>query len=1344
VIDLSAPKAVGDMIAGRYRVDEVLGRGGMGMVYRVLDQRSGQACALKRGWATDSRRAHRRAALLEREYHTLAQLAHPRIIAVYEYGLDESGPYYTMELLGGDDLEQAGRLDWKSACALLHDVASSLAILHARGLIHRDISLRNVRRTPEGRAKLIDFGAMMPIGVGKDVVGTPPFIAPEVLQMQELDGRSDLFALGAVGYHLLTDRHAFPAKRIGELRDVWRSRPAPLSRVAPEVPAALHTLIMQLLSLDRDARPASAAEVMERLSAIAGLPAEERIEVSRAYLTTPALVGRDKALVQARREILSLVRRDGGALLIEGVAGAGRSRMLDACVLEGKLLGVSVVRADAGDSAAGDWGVARELCSQLCTLMPVEAASASRLSQDVLAHVIDGLDRGEATVTALSPERSLLLRALRDFVLVLSRSQRLLIAIDDVDKIDEPSAALLAALAHKSARNAVMLAMTVEREQGPSASASLRLLRLVAHSIELQALEAAETQSLIRSIFGDVPNSQLVAARIHALAQGNPRTTLDLVRHLVARDLARYQAGSWLLPAQLDEGDLPQTLADGLLARLSALGPDARALVEVQCIADGESLTVAEYSELLHIAEHKRVFAALDELVAARVFCADGEGHRFVQRGFAPVVLADMPRERERSLHDRVANLFALTSRPVLRRVDHLLRAGRESEGVTLLCSLDLEAQLPPVALLERAIGAAESMKFPPRMLHQLRAAVLSKASVVLAADSFRRYLPVVLERLERDSGLALYRELAELPEHERLKQALTRAQAQFLGTAEDQRVLAPVEAIRELARLAGAVCSFSTQLYELEPLQALPPLAPLATLAPVLAVLRDVVDSSVEWIRGRQLEYREMADRILSRIAQPDRGGLDDAQHRRTRLGLNYAVGLFEATWGLSNTELRATAMEGDREYRVNAWRVRMVMHLAQGNAEQARKCERRAELMQLQEHSEQRYLGMGAGAEVCAHADAGNLLGVKNCVETLTMLAERYPGWRAMHAYGVCRYRWLQGDLQGALKTIVDGMQYAPAGVHNAFVYLAGAHVRLLAKLGRAEEGLRRAREYLEVVRRERLTLADNSLWIGYCEVLVANGECDEAVLTLDGVISEAQRLGRAGLALASLFETRAWVAIRMSDSAAFERYAELCAHEYKRAENPALGAKLVRLLDDAKQQDVGAAAPLAPLRELMQLSAAESEYDTVHSRMLECVDSIDRARCALTLLLQSTESACGYLFGLRGPKPVLLAALPDVPIDPGMTHWLEDCVQSAFGDADSMTRESSSEVTRSESMLHYTDAEGRNLEPVFLLRHQSSEREIIAALVLHLPAGQRTLPSRRMLDDLANELMAHGDVG
>src|SRR3954468_16163454 len=129
----------GSEIAGRYRVEQLLGRGGNAAVYKVRDERGGRWLALKRSWSRDARKLQRSALLLEREYHVLAQLGHPGIIEVYDYGVDEHGAYYTMELLDGADLDQGESLPWRRACAVLHEVASALAILHSRGLVHRDI-----------------------------------------------------------------------------------------------------------------------------------------------------------------------------------------------------------------------------------------------------------------------------------------------------------------------------------------------------------------------------------------------------------------------------------------------------------------------------------------------------------------------------------------------------------------------------------------------------------------------------------------------------------------------------------------------------------------------------------------------------------------------------------------------------------------------------------------------------------------------------------------------------------------------------------------------------------------------------------------------------------------------------------------------------------------------------------------------------------------------------------------------------------------------------------------------------------------------------------------------------
>src|SRR5687768_11450928 len=213
-------------IAGRYLLLEKIGVGGMATVFRALDETSGRAVALKQLTAPAVPGKRKTAeALFEREYHTLVRLKHPRIIEVYDYGLTESGPYYTMELLDGTDLNQLGKQGHQEACRLLRDVASSLALIHAHRLVHRDVSPRNIRLTRDGRPKLIDFGALSPFGIADDVIGTPPCMAPELLEGHPLDQRVDLFALGAVAYWMLTGRHAYPARRMHDLSTIWETPP---------------------------------------------------------------------------------------------------------------------------------------------------------------------------------------------------------------------------------------------------------------------------------------------------------------------------------------------------------------------------------------------------------------------------------------------------------------------------------------------------------------------------------------------------------------------------------------------------------------------------------------------------------------------------------------------------------------------------------------------------------------------------------------------------------------------------------------------------------------------------------------------------------------------------------------------------------------------------------------------------------------------------------------------------------------------------------------------------------------------------------------------------------------
>jgi eukaryotic-like serine/threonine-protein kinase len=253
---------LGVLIANRYRVEATIGEGGMGRVLRVFDTRSERMLALKQLLAPKNDELRlRMTALFQQEFHVLSHIAHPHVVRVFDYGVEGLDPYYTMEILEGQDLREVSPLPWHRVAEILLQLCSALSVVHARRFVHCDLTPRNVVLMADGNAKLIDFGAMAPVGQRRSPIGTPAYMAPEMVRGLAIDARADLFALGALAYHALTQRHAFPAASVTELEHVWTGAPPAPSNFAPDVPATLDALVISLLSLDAQARPINVAEV---------------------------------------------------------------------------------------------------------------------------------------------------------------------------------------------------------------------------------------------------------------------------------------------------------------------------------------------------------------------------------------------------------------------------------------------------------------------------------------------------------------------------------------------------------------------------------------------------------------------------------------------------------------------------------------------------------------------------------------------------------------------------------------------------------------------------------------------------------------------------------------------------------------------------------------------------------------------------------------------------------------------------------------------------------------------------------------------------------------------------
>src|SRR5205085_1555510 len=179
---------------------------------------------------------------------------------------------------------------------------------------------------------------------GDIIVGTPQFVAPEVVYRAVLDARTDLFSIGATLYYSLTGRVPYPVKTFQQLIEAWETKPVPPSKLVEGIPTTLDTLVLSLISVEPSSRPHSAFEVMQHLAVIAGLERVEPESVSRAYLSTPTMVGREGLMANIERELGRAVAGRGRAVLIQGAAGAGRSRVLDATALTAKAQGTTVLR----------------------------------------------------------------------------------------------------------------------------------------------------------------------------------------------------------------------------------------------------------------------------------------------------------------------------------------------------------------------------------------------------------------------------------------------------------------------------------------------------------------------------------------------------------------------------------------------------------------------------------------------------------------------------------------------------------------------------------------------------------------------------------------------------------------------------------------------------------------------------------------------------------------------------------------------------------------------------------------------------------------------------------------
>ena len=266
---------VQEVLAGRYELLDVLGRGGMGVVYRARDRVLDRTVAVK-VLPIDRAQDPTAVARFEREARAAAALSHRNIVSVFDFGTDGETRFIVMEHLPGQSLAERihdrGPLSVDEAVDVAEQVASALAAAHEAGIVHRDIKPGNVMVNEHGHVKVLDFGiARLTSGVSltqtATVIGSASYLAPELIGGAPADAASDVYALGCVLYELIAGRPPFTGEvAAAVLHQHSSAEPRPLVSLSPAVPAALGALVSSMLAKDRSKRPPNAAAVLHALS----------------------------------------------------------------------------------------------------------------------------------------------------------------------------------------------------------------------------------------------------------------------------------------------------------------------------------------------------------------------------------------------------------------------------------------------------------------------------------------------------------------------------------------------------------------------------------------------------------------------------------------------------------------------------------------------------------------------------------------------------------------------------------------------------------------------------------------------------------------------------------------------------------------------------------------------------------------------------------------------------------------------------------------------------------------------------------------------------------------------
>lgn len=588
---------IGTLFKNRYRLDAELGQGGMGIVYRAHDTLLERDVAVK--ILSNSNIGSEGRARMLREAQAAARLNHPNIVSIYDAGEEESQSFIIMELLDGDSLFERKNMELSEILSITRQICDALEHAHTHGIIHRDLKPENVIVTTNGVAKLTDFGLARSIAsritLEGTLIGTIYYMSPEQALGEELDGRTDLYALGVMLYELTTGRLPFTADDpVAVISQHLHAPVIPPRTYARDLPPALDRLITSLLSKRREDRPLSAAFVRQALEP-GSLEAEvpEPTTSNLDQLVRGRLVAREHEYAIAKTAWRAASAGSGlfPVLLVSGEAGVGKTPFLREIRALAEVSGGFVLRGECYPDGGAPYQPVAQVLNAAVSKPGLELpdflladllrlAPELRLRYPQLASNMPVDQEGQ---------QQRLFESVVGMFTTLAAQSPLLITLEDIHWADGETLFLLRHLARRarSAKLPLLILLTYrEAEIGGNCCLSDVLLDLnrerLAERIKLPRYDRQQTQQVLETMFQESMPADFVDA-IYSETEGNLFYIEEICKALIEQNKLYRENGHWQVTS-LQDMELPQSVRLAIQTRLSTLPQNAQEVLRLAAI----------------------------------------------------------------------------------------------------------------------------------------------------------------------------------------------------------------------------------------------------------------------------------------------------------------------------------------------------------------------------------------------------------------------------------------------------------------------------------------------------------------------------------------------------------------------------------------------------------------------------------------------------------------------------------------------------------------------------------------------------------------------------------------